>query len=382
MKRLHQILRIALVTSIALANVPRVLAQKPDVSQAIALERQGRTSEAAVAWKAVIMADPSNAEALAHLGLLEARQDQYADAIDHYKKALALKPDFPGLQLNLGLALFKAARFPEAIPAFTSELHKHPGDQRLTILLAMSHYGMGDYLVAVPYLQRAAANDTQNLELRMTLAHSCMWSKQYQCVLDVEKEILTLNPDSAEADILAGEALDEQGDDVGAIEQFRAATKANPKEPNVHFGLGYLLWKQSKFAEAAVEFQAEIDNDPSNVGARSYLGDSYVELTQFDKAKPELTKALAANPDIEMAHRDLGIVYASTDRNDDAIRELKRAVELDSQDIAPHWRLAKLYQVMGKKDEAKAEFAISSKMHQQANEALTAKMSGPPPTQP
>jgi Tfp pilus assembly protein PilF len=83
-----------------------------------------------------------------------------------------------------------------------------------------------------------------------------------------------------------------------------------------------------------------------------------------------------------MAHRDLGIVYASTGRNDAAIKELKRAIELDGQDIAPHWRLAKLYQAMGKKDEAKAEFAISSKMHQQANEALTEKMSGPPPTQP
>ena len=379
MKRLHRILQSVLVVSIALAANSTVLAQQ---TNPLALEQQGRTAEAIEAWKSVITADPANAQALAHLGLLEARQEHYGDAIENYKKALALKPDMPGLQLNLGLALFKATRFPEAIPVFTAELHQHPGDQRLTILVGMSHYGMGDYLVAVPYLQRAAANDPQNLELRMTLAHSCMWSKQYQCVLDVEKEILALNPDSAEADILAGEALDQQGDDVGATEQFRAATKANPKEPNVHFGLGYLLWKQSKFAEAAVELQAELDDDSSNTQARAYLADAYVELTQYDKAEPELTKAIAASATSEMAHRDLGIVYANTGRNEAAMKELQRAIELDSQDIAPHWRLAKLYQAMGKKDEAKAEFAISSKMHQQANEALTEKMSGPPPTQP
>ena len=379
MKRLYRILQIALVASITLAAAPAVLAQQPNP---LALEQQGRIPEAIEAWKSVVTADPENAQALAHLGLLESRQEQYADAIDHYQKALALKPDLPGLQLNLGLALFKATRFPEAIPVFTAEMHQHPGDQRLTILLGMSHYGMGDYLVAVPYLQRAAANDPQNLPLRMTLAHSCMWSKQYQCVLDVEKEILTLNPDSAEADILAGEALDQQGDDVGATEQFRAAAKANPKEPNVHFGLGYLLWKQSKFAEAAVKFQAELDNDAGNAQARAYLGDAYVELTQYDKAEPELTKAIEANATSEMAHRDLGIVYASTGRNAAALKELQQAIELDSQDIAPHWRLARLYQAMGKKDEAKAEFAISSKMHQQANQALTDKMSGPPPTQP
>jgi Flp pilus assembly protein TadD len=41
--------------------------------------------------------------------------------------------------------------------------------------------------------------------------------------------------------MLAGEAQDEMKNHGGAIEQFRAAVKADPKEPDVHFGLGYLL---------------------------------------------------------------------------------------------------------------------------------------------
>ena len=44
--------------------------------------------------------------------------------------------------------------------------------------------------------------------------------------------------------MLAGEALDELKDAAGAIQQFRAAVKADPREPEVHFGLGYLLWTQ------------------------------------------------------------------------------------------------------------------------------------------
>ena len=61
--------------------------------------------------------------------------------------------------------------------------------------------------------------------MRLTLAHSCLWSKQYDCVMEVYKEILALNAESAEADMLAGEALDEKGDDAGAIEQFRDCRK-------------------------------------------------------------------------------------------------------------------------------------------------------------
>src|ERR1700735_5246810 len=107
----------------------------------------------------------------------------------------------------------------------------------------MSYYGAADYAGAGPDLRDAVARDPQNLPYRLVLAHSCLWSKQYQCVLDVYHQILTLNAESAEADMLAGEALDEMKDDDGALEQFRAAAKADPRMPEVHFGLGYLLWR-------------------------------------------------------------------------------------------------------------------------------------------
>ena len=349
-------------------------AQTPDRATALALEQQGHTAEAEQVWQSIANANPNNAEAFAHLGLLEAREGKYDLAITHDRRAQKLEPANPAIQLNLGLALFKAERFAEAASAFTAELKKHPGDQRLTILVAMSHYGLGDYLVAIPYLQQAAARDPQNLPLRLTLAHACMWSKQYQCVLDTEKEILTLNPNSAEADMLAGEALDEEGNSDGAVAQLRAAALANPKEPNVHFGLGYLLWKQSKFEEAIPEFKAELENNPSQVTARAYLADSYINLQQYDQAEPQLLRCAREDPSLVMVHRDLGILYVSTNRAAEAEKELKRAIELDASDVASHWRLAKLYQAAGRKDEARAEFAFVSKSVNKGDEALAEKI--------
>ena len=240
----------------------------------------------------------------------------------------------------------------------------------------MSHYGMGDYLVAIPYLKQATEHDPQSLQLRLALAHSCLWSKQYQCVLDTYKEILALNAQSAEADMLAGEAADAMGDSTHAIEQFRAAVKANPKEPDVHFGLAYLLWTQSQYAEAAQEFQAELDNDPTHAEARAYLGDAYVQLHEYAKAQTELEKAAAADPSSAMVHRDLGIVYAESGRQQDAVAQLQKAIALDPKDVSSHWRLARLYQSMGKKDEAKAEFAIASTMNKESIQGLVQKISG------
>ena len=372
----------ACLAGVALLVMPALLAQGNDRAQAMALEQSGQNAKSEQIWAGIAKAEPHNAEALAHLGLLEARQEHYDAAIGYYRQALAIKPDLPGLQMNLGLALFKAAQFPDAIKSFTAEIRKHPGDQRLTILLGMSHYGMGDYLVAIPYLRKAASNDPQNLPLRMALAHSCLWSKQYQCVLDVYQEILALNAESAEADMLAGEALDEKGDSAGAIDQFRAAAVANPKEPNVHFGLGYLLWTHSQYADAAKEFQSELDNDPQHTQARVYLADSLVELNEFGKALPELEQVVKADPSEALAHRDLGIVYADAGRKEEAVKELQKAIELDPKDVAPHWRIARLYQSMGRKDEAKVEFERANKMLKETNQALQDKLAGVRPSAP
>jgi tetratricopeptide (TPR) repeat protein len=247
-------------------------------AQAIILERDGRTDQAEQIWSALAKADPHDAEALGHLGLLEARREHYEAAIDYYRRAAALNPDLPGLQMNMGLAFFKAAQFPDAIRIFSSEIKKHPGDQRLTILLGMAHYGMKDYLVADPYLRRAIEQDPQNIPLRLTLAHSCLASKQYSCVIKVRDEIAAFNAESAEADMLAAQACDQLQDSSGAAKQLRAALVINPGEPNAHFGLGYLLWAQGKWAEAAAEFQLELQNDPRHALAQDYLADAQRQM--------------------------------------------------------------------------------------------------------
>lgn len=352
-------------------------------AEALALERQNRNAEAEEVWRKLAAADPKNPEPYAHLGLLESRQQNYSAAIEYYRKALELGPPPPGLEMNLGLACFKANQFPAAIKAFSAELQKQPTDspaaQRLTILLGMAHYGMGDYFVAIPYLQRAAQNDPQSLPLRLTLAHSCLWSKQYDCVMATYREILALNADSAEADMLAGEALDEKGDDAGAIAQFRAAAIADPKQPNVHFGLGYLLWKQKHFDEAAKEFRAELDNNPAQRQAQSYLGDSLVELNLYDQALPILEQSVSAASTAAMVHRDLGVVYAEAGRKDEAANELRKAIALDPKDVSPHWRLGRLYRSMGKQDEAKAEFDIASAMEKESSRPLAQEIGGEAP---
>jgi tetratricopeptide (TPR) repeat protein len=346
--------------------------------EALNLEQQGKNPEAELKWRAILKARPDNPEPLAHIGLLESRQEHFKEAVPFYRRALTLNPSVPGLRLNLALALFKGGQLEDAIPEFEILRKEAPANspeqQRATILIGMAYYGLAEYVKAAPYLKEAADAEPNNLPLLLALEHSYLWSNQFKYVLDVYHQILSLNPDSAEADMVAGEALDQLKDNGGATEMFRAAVKADPKLPNAHFGLGYLLWTQRQYAEAAREFQAELDNDPRHVQSMLYLADADIQMNRLDEAEPLLKETLKLDMSLPLAHLDLGIVASEGGHNEDALRELTLAEKLIPDDVNVHWRLARLYRAMGKKEEAKAEFDKASNLTKDTDDALFKKI--------
>lgn len=361
-----------------LAQSPAHRISAPQLQAARSLEQEGRFVEAEAVWRAYSKAHPANPEPYAQLGLLKSRQEKYAEAVPLYRQALSLNPNFSGLRLNLALALFKSGQLREAIPNFAALLTavrpNSPEAQRYEILLGMCHYGLAEYSAAVPFLKSATAHDRQNSSLLLALAHSCLWSKQYQCVMDSYHQILTLNSESAEADMLAGEALDEMKDNEGAISMFRMAVKANPKEPNAHFGLAYLLWTQRRYLEAVAEFRAELANDPNHAQSTLYLGDALVQLNEPDDAKPILERAAKLDPTSSLAQLDLGIIDSNAGRNEYALRELQLAEKLQPNDVNAHWRLGHLYRTLGRKEDAKAEFDRASSLNKAADQDLYEKI--------
>jgi len=354
---------ILLLSIAAVAIASSALAQTDPGQIAFSLEREGKFYEAEAAWSALAKQYPTNPEPLAHIGLIESKQQHYAQAIRYYKRAIALNPHMPGLQLNLGLAFFKSGNYAGTIAELDPLLKAQPGDQQLTLLIGMSHYGLQQFSEASPLLKQASENDPHNLTLLLTLAHSCLLSNQFPCVIDAYHRLIALNAESAEADMLVGEALDEMKDPEGAVREFRAAVAANPREPNVHFGLGYLLWTKGQYPEAAREFKAEIANDPHHLQAMLYLADAEMQMNQMEEAQARLEQIEKIDPRIAMQHLDLGIVYADADQKQNAKNELEAAVKLAPKNVSAHYRLARLYRSMGMTAQAKVEFDKASSLN-------------------
>src|SRR5712664_4442587 len=363
----------------ALVSPLLVTAQTPTPSQALALEQQGKLAEAEQTWRQIAEANPQDAAAFASLGLALSKQGKYDQAVPAYKKAIALNPKLPGVHLNWGLAEFKQAHFEAALVPLSAALAADPQNMQVRTLLGLSCYGAKRFAEAAKYLELPAKSDPTNTELHSVLAQSCLSAKQYSCALAEFRQILEQDPDSAAAHMLSGEALDGLGRTVEAIPEFEAAVKAAPRGPNVHFGLGYLYWKQHKYDEAKAAFVNELSIDPAHAQALAYLGDIELKRNQPEKALPLLNKATQLRDDIRIAYVDIGAILSDQKKYPEALAALLRAEKLDPAQPDAHYRLARLYRAMGNSVAAQREFAKVSELQEKA-EDMAPKMSGSPPS--
>jgi tetratricopeptide (TPR) repeat protein len=352
-------------------------AQTPGASDALALQQQGRLGEAEQAWRVVVQRNPQDAAAQASLGVVLSREGKYAEAIPTYKQALALNPSLPGVQLNLGLAEFKQGKFQAAIPPLRAALAADPQNMQARTLLGLSCYAAKRFADAVEYLQPAAKADPGNIELRQTLAQSCLLAKKYDCAQDEFRQILLQSPDSPSAHMLLGEALDGLGRTAEAISEFEAAAEAGPREPEVHFGLGYLYWKSHNFDGAEKAFQDELSIDPNHAQSLAYLGDIESKRSDPEKALPLLEKAVQIRSDVRIAYVDLGALLMQQKKYQQAMAALQHAVKLDPAKPDAHFRLGRLYQAIGKNAEAQQEFAKVRQLNEKENEDIASKMAAP-----
>jgi tetratricopeptide (TPR) repeat protein len=368
------------VFALGLPGFARAQASSP--AQAIALEQQGKLAEAAQVWRAVTQRNPKDAAAFASLGVVLSKEQKYDEAVSAYKRALTLNSKLPGVQLNLGLAEFKQGRLDAAIPPLMAASKVEPKNMQAQTLLGLSCYGTKRFAEAVEHLKIAAKSDPGNMELHQVLAQSCLWAKQYSCALDEFRQILEQNPDSAAAHVLTGEALDGLDKTPDAIAEFQAAAKVAPREPNIHFGLGYLYWKSHQYDEAKREFENELFIDSSHAQALAYLGDIEMKRNNPEAALSLLGKATKLKDDIRIAYLDMGTVFAQQKRYDEAVAALQRAVKLDPAQPDAHYRLAHVYQDMGKAAESQREFVQVRELHEKAEEPFASKMSVTPPPLP
>jgi tetratricopeptide (TPR) repeat protein len=156
--------------------------------------------------------------------------------------------------------------------------------------------------------------------------------------------------------MLLGEVLDAGNQTEQAAAEFEAAAKASPSEPEVHFGLGYLYWKQQRYEDAIREFRAELAFQRQHLQSLIYLGDAEMHLGATS-AEEHVRQALVLDKNVRLAHLDLGILLADKGDSTGAIEHWREAIRIDPSKPDAHYRLGRLLRSLHRDAEAESEFA-------------------------
>jgi tetratricopeptide (TPR) repeat protein len=210
------------------------------------------------------------------------------------------------------------------------------------------------------------------------VARACMKLHRYDKAVSVLESRAKLRPVSAEIYLLLGEARDNAGDSEGAILEFNRAISANdlPILPELHYAVGYVLWKLRRYDQAETEFRRELERDQNHARSIYYLGNIALSRGDWKSALPLLERAAGGMPRDFPARYDFGKALVQAGQISRAVDELLAAIALNSKNSGAHYQLALAYRHLKREGEAQREFTVARELNKSEREDLEQKVQG------
>src|SRR5262249_30206658 len=205
--------------------------------RAVELQRQGKLTEAADEYRALLKLKPDNAEAHANLGIVLSRLGKYDEAVAAYESAFKLAPNQPMILLNLGIAHYRAGKFDQAVAVFQRLLEQNPDLVQARQLYGLSLAALGRDEEAVKQLEQtldAAPSAAARLS-SLAVPYLRLANPGFRATL----ERLAASPAGLPAlHLLQGQAFLRDKEFEKALEELQSAAQLTPDLPRLHFSLG------------------------------------------------------------------------------------------------------------------------------------------------
>lgn len=225
------------------------------LQQAKTLLQQGLLDEAQACCAPLLLRTPPDASALHIAGLIALQKGQTAQAAELISRAIAAAPAAPAPHSNLGIALLRLQRLPEAIASFDLALRLNPG-----YVEALNNRGNAlrtsqRLPEAIADFSRALAIDPQHIGARINRAHALREQQRLDEALADFDVALAQRPDSPEIIVGRGITLQRLRRPLDALACYDAALSLRPGMHALHNNRGAALRDLKRYDEAAAAFE-------------------------------------------------------------------------------------------------------------------------------
>lgn len=291
-------------------------------------KEEGSAAKIAAMYRKVLADDPKVIDAWFNLGNVYYRAGQYEEAIEHFSKALELKPDYDLPVINMANAYRRLGKDEAALAGYEHYLTIDPKNAHV-------RYQIGEIYMDRGETARAEQNFRQALEI---------------------------NPREASARNALGVIAFTRGDRAAAEREVRAALEMKKDVRLAHYNLALFAEERNDLATAEAEYRKELELHPNAYKAAFNLGRLYERLGNPTAQIAALKQSVEQNPAFPEGKLFLAKAYL------DAGTNLAEATELARQAIArgpqpslvplAHFVLADLYNRAGRAQDAAREVSL------------------------
>jgi serine/threonine-protein kinase len=268
--------------------------------------------------------------------LQKVKPPRWEEAVRYLSIAVALRPDIPGVYLNLGLALKGKGDLDEAIACFNKALEIDPNHPATHGNLGLAFKDKGQVNKAIACFKKVLELDPRDTRAYDHLGDVLADQGRLDKAIDCYQKAIELNSRDTVAQNNLGNALATQGRLEEAIVCFKKVLALDPKFAPVHNNLGNALRRQGRLREAIACQKKALELDPKFAPAHAGLGIALQDQGHVFAAIVRYKKAIEPDPKYEPAHNSLGIALAGMGRLDEAIACYHKALELNPGDPKAH----------------------------------------------
>ena len=253
---------------------------------------------------------PQSPQLHARLGNLYVRQQQWQQASETYRQAIALKPDMGTVHRDLALVLNRLGKPNEAAHHLFEAFRLQP-----ELATPEQYYELG-----------------QNLEQQNKLPKA----------ISSYRKAIELKPDFFDVDCALANLQQQQGNGDKVLETYRQGVKRNPRNPDYTFALATALAASHRWSKACHNYQRTAELEQS---ARVYYhwGIACYELEEYDSARSHFQQAAELEPSAEIFYY-WGLTLLQLQESDLAELNWRKGLSLDPNYVPAKYQLGKLLQ--------------------------------------
>src|SRR5215813_6542356 len=256
--------------------------------------------EAEKSFRRALELNPNAARAHAGLAEILLGAGKRAEAIAEAKAAIEAGDDRAGVYALLGEAQTLSGKYEEALASFNEALKREPKNAIAISRRAEVYLARNDLKAAIEDL-RASVEIEPSISSRLRLGFALIAAKQYDEAVSLYRRILQDDPSNNEARTAVAAVMIESGKGAEAVAQLESLIKAGPNRADLRAQLAE-LYLPTQPEKALEQYLAAAKLEPSQPQHQIGVAAALVKLRRFQEAVSASRQALAQNPKEDLAY--------------------------------------------------------------------------------